>query len=117
MPGKTGFEVLEALLSKDCMTKVIVMSMYADQAYADRARGFGCLRIYSQRGRNIELDKALRTQEGEFFTSHSVGRATINLMTEQSVSKLDDLTETERRVLRLLAQGFDQQGNWRELRD
>lgn len=106
MPGKTGFEVLEALLERNCNTKVIIMSMHADQAYADRARDLGAVAFIAKEDAISELDKALNCQEGDFYTSGSVGRATLNLLAEQSTEKLDELTSTERRVLKLLAQGL-----------
>lgn len=106
MPGKTGFEVLEALLKKDCMTRVIVMSMHADQAYAARARDLGAVAFIAKEDAISELDKALSTVDGEFYTSRSVGRSTPDLVAEQTTGMLDELTPTERRVLKLLAQGL-----------
>ncbi|MEP0729823.1 MAG: response regulator transcription factor, partial [Parasphingorhabdus sp.] len=61
MPGKTGFEVLEELLTKNCSTRVIVMSMHAEQIYADRARNLGAVAFIAKEDALSDLDDALQT--------------------------------------------------------
>lgn len=106
MPGKTGFEVLEALDGRFPETQIIVMSMHADASYAERAEALGASAFIAKEDALSEIENALLHRPRQFYQSKSVGRTTLNPLIEQSDEKFENLTASERRVLKLLAQGL-----------
>ncbi len=105
MPGKNGFEVLRAALDANIPTKFIVMSMYADAAYARMANDAGAFGFIAKEDALSELDQALLSPDGQFFESASVGRPTISPRDPNSVETFDRLTPAERKILLYLGQG------------
>jgi len=106
MPEKTGFEVLEELLTTGSLTQVVVLSMHAELAYAERAKDLGANAFIAKEDALSELDAALSTSADDFYVSKSVGQVVPNFLNEKPEKKLEQLTPTEGRVLELLAQGL-----------
>lgn len=106
MPGKTGFDVLETLVARGLETRVVVMSMHAEKAYADRARELGASAFIAKEDALTELDHALLQKEGDFYSSVSVGRVTLNLLEESTKNKLALLTPAEKKIFHLLGNGM-----------
>lgn len=106
MPIKTGFDVLEELSLKDCLTKIIVMSMHAESSYANRAKNLGAVAFIAKEDALSELDKAIKTADDGFYMSRSVGLSKPDFLKEETSGLLDNLTRTETKVLYLLAQGL-----------
>ena len=105
MPAKSGFEVLRAVIEDGLETRVLVLSMYADDAYARRAHDAGADGFIAKEDAMSELDAALASPPGGFFTSPSVGRPTIVPLDENALGSIGGLTPAERRILLLLGQG------------
>ncbi|MEP1420199.1 MAG: response regulator transcription factor [Erythrobacter sp.] len=105
MPEKTGFEVLEALLASNVTTRVIVMSMHADDIFADRARDLGASGFIAKEDALSELGQALAAPSNSFYTSQSVGKVVPNFLVESRNQSADKLTVKETEVLRLIGLG------------
>ncbi|MGP1354521.1 MAG: response regulator transcription factor [Parasphingopyxis sp.] len=105
MPGKTGFDVLAAVGDETIGTRVLIFSMHADTAYAERARDLGASGFIAKEDALTEIDSALAMPPGQFFQSSAVG-ATPKITLETGDSALlDRLTGAERRIVALLANG------------
>ena len=115
MPSMTGFQILQSAREQRMPTRIIVMSMFADQVYAERAKELGARGFIAKEDAVAELDQALRTPEGQFFMSESVGRSTNFLCLQLGDNRLDQLTPAESRILRLLAEGATSKEIGREL--
>lgn len=105
MPRKNGFEVLRDAFEADLPTKFIVMSMYADAAYARKASEAGAFGFIAKEDAMSELDQAIASPDGQFFESASVGRPTLAPLDPDSVETTDQLTTAERKILLYLGQG------------
>ncbi|MCP5264831.1 MAG: response regulator transcription factor [Burkholderiaceae bacterium] len=108
MPGLSGFEVLERSRQAGIPTRMVILSMHAEQAYAARARAAGAQAFVAKEDAAAELIRALDTAD-TFFMSQSVGvSGPADLPPGDAADRelVERLTESERRVLRLLAKGW-----------
>ncbi|MEZ5694486.1 MAG: response regulator transcription factor [Altererythrobacter sp.] len=105
MPSCSGFDVLRAALEEGIETRILVMSMYADDAYARKACDAGASGFVAKEDAIAELARALAAGRDTFYTSPSVGRPTIAPIDSDARDGLDLLTPAERRILLMLGQG------------
>ena len=109
MPGVSGFDALRELSETKSPTRVLIISMHADAAYAKRAREIGAIGFVAKEDAPTEVLKALDEAEAGFFMSQSVG-------SQQSAGNhqfdagpddtdLSPITGAERKVLILLSLG------------
>jgi len=105
MPKSTGFDVLAAALKCSPQTRIILISMYADQAYAKQAEELGAIGYITKEDAISELDKALQLEHGEFFKGRSVGRPRPAIINNSVHEEFDSLTQTERKILLYLGEG------------
>jgi DNA-binding NarL/FixJ family response regulator len=111
MPRLNGIEVTARALKQDPRLKVIILSMYADEAYVVRALAAGAKAYLLKEATEEDLLPAVRAvAAGRSFFSPAVSR----LLLEDYVRHLKQrgledsfhlLTEREREVLQLLAEG------------
>ncbi len=106
MPKSNGFDVLSETLEQGIMTHIIVMSMYADEAYAKKAEELGAVAFIAKEDAISELDTALLSRHDKFFASASVGRRTPAFMDQDSLQNLQSLTPAEKNVLQYLGDGY-----------
>jgi DNA-binding NarL/FixJ family response regulator len=111
MPRLNGIEVTARALKQDPRLKVIILSMYADEAYVVRALSAGARAYLLKEATEEDLLPAVRAvASGRSFFSPAVSR----LLLEDYVRHLKQrgledsfhlLTDREKEVLQLLAEG------------
>jgi len=115
MPGLNGFAMLEAVRDKGLLTRIVVFSMYADAAYADRAQALGASGFIAKEDALTEMDSALAIPVGGFFRSRAVGRPAVAPIEASDEELLGYLTQAERKVVELLGGGLTSKEIAREL--
>ncbi len=104
MPGMNGFEVLEHLKATALPTRFLIISMYAEHSYAERARDLGAAGYFAKEDAISEMLQALQLPDDKFFTSQSVGGNSLTPPVANT-SPVSLLTPAERRVLLLVGTG------------
>ena len=108
MPKMNGFEVLERARDQDLNTIFIIMTMYKDEAMFNRVLDLGAWAYVLKENAVTEIIHSVRAvREGQYYISASIA----NFLLKRSVRSpsandrsIDELTPTERRVLKLLAE-------------
>ncbi|WP_158284757.1 response regulator [Oricola cellulosilytica] len=111
MPGMDGFEVALRLRDQGSGCLVIVVSMYADKAYVEKAMECGAHGFVAKEDAGTELGMAFVQAGSGFFMSSSVGKPepllTVASDTGEGIAQmLERLTPAERRVLRLVSRSL-----------
>jgi DNA-binding NarL/FixJ family response regulator len=112
MPGLSPFEACEQLKARRPEMKVIVLSMYDDYEYVDKALKVGADGYLVKKVAGAELVDAIRrVNRGERVFSADVLDMLISSLqdssaTQRDVSPIRSLTERELDVLRLISQGL-----------
>lgn len=106
MPRLTGIEAAPQILKASPRSRIVVLSMYADAHYQERARKAGASG-YALKSEPITalleiLDLVLR---GAAFVSNTLPRSDSAVALRSAKLDLDELSPREREVLRLLAEG------------
>lgn len=106
LPGTCGLEVLELLAERPQPPRVIVVSMYPEDAYAAQAIRAGAWGYVSKANATRELPQAIRTVAGG---QRYLPDAVALLIAQQDVAAAqaphERLSEQERQLLLLLAAG------------
>jgi DNA-binding NarL/FixJ family response regulator len=109
MPGMNGFEVLDQVLKEFSDTRVIILSIYDSEEYADRAIGSGARGYLPKSAAASELETAIKAvMRGDLYLSPALSRKSA---TEEVYDDLlergliSDLTPRQREVLRKIAEG------------
>ena len=109
MPGMNGFETLREVSEANIPTRVLIISMHADTAYAKRARDLGAIGFVAKEDSPTEVLRAFDEGEAGFFMSQSVGgQHTVgNRQFDPGPDDTDlsTITDAERKVLILLSLG------------
>jgi DNA-binding NarL/FixJ family response regulator len=116
MPGIDGIEATRRLLAARPATKVLVLTTFAQDEYVSGALSAGASGFLLKRASPERLLDAVRTvAAGEALLDPAVTRTLIERYVATGASRpdpapelrrrLDELTERERQVLRLVAQG------------
>lgn len=109
LPDRDGYSVLEWARARLPDLTTVVLSMYTEWAFAERARALGARAFIAKEDALSEIHAALSTAPGAFYSSESVlapagdedGRFAAGL-SERS----QRLSPTERDVMRLLSHGL-----------
>ena len=115
MPDMNGLEALPLILANCPASRVIVVTMYDDEAYLQRALAQGASGYILKEAADAELVAAIRAvRQGDTFIYPSLTRHLINLLFKQKTtttcpSPQTDLTARETQVLRLVALGYTSQ--------
>jgi len=111
MPGIGGLEVLKALAGRHVPTRVVVLSMHANEAYVAEALRNGALAYVLKEASATDVLAAVRqVASGQRFLSPPLNEASIEAQlqhppTSGSTPPDQVLTARERQVLVLAAQG------------
>ena len=112
MPGMSGTEAVRQVATRFPETRVLVVSMHADEAYVHAALAAGAAGYLLKGADKAELEVALRqVARGESYLSPAISAAVVaalaNASTAEAIgSPLDALTVRQQQVLQLVAEGL-----------
>lgn len=118
MPGTGGLQAIRHIRKAAPACKVLILSMHDDESYLREALKAGASGYALKKAADVELLSAIRAvHRGEVFLDPSLTRVLISgLIRGEDMSKpaeadtgIDRLSDREREVLRLLAQGHTSQ--------
>ena len=110
MPGQTGFDVARALQSSDLATRIIFLTMHRDEGIFNTALDLGAQGYLLKESAIEEIQACVKAvAQGEKFISPQLStfllqRASRATAFVQQQPTLNDLTPSERRVLKMIAQ-------------
>lgn len=109
MAGMSGLEALAALRAEESTTRIIILSMHAEQEYVAQALRVGAEGYLLKDAAPAELEIALRAvMRNETYLSPAVSRQVVagfrQGLTAPS-SPLDALTPRQQQILKLIAEG------------
>jgi DNA-binding NarL/FixJ family response regulator len=111
MPMLNGIDATAQVMRRRPDTKVIILSMHADESYILRALGAGAKGYLLKESTETDVLPAVRSvTEGKPYVTPSIARVLledyIRMLKQNNLQdSYDLLTEREREVLQLLAQG------------
>ncbi|HOM82347.1 MAG TPA: response regulator transcription factor [Armatimonadota bacterium] len=113
MPGVGGLEVLERIKKECPQVRVVVLTMHDDESYMERVMASGGSGYVLKKAADTELISAIRAvHQGGVYLHPSMTRALVNQLQRRSAaqerqSRLESkLSEREREVLKLIAEGY-----------
>jgi DNA-binding NarL/FixJ family response regulator len=110
MPGLDGLGLTMAVASGPSGTRVIILSMHTEVAYADKAVRAGAVGFLVKDSAVAEVEVAVRAvARGESYLSPVVSKHVVAgyaRMAEAQVAEPDPLTPRQREVLKLIAEGL-----------
>jgi len=108
MPKKTGLDVLREL--KDSSTKIIFLTMYAEEDIFDEAMDFGIKGyVLKDSAVNDIIECILSVNEDNYYISPNVSNLLVNRRNKsknliKKNPELGNLTKTERNILRFISE-------------
>lgn len=106
LPGIGGLELLRRMLLEDKTVRILVLSMHAEPMYVVRAMELGARGYLSKSSSAEELLTAVRrVAEGGRYIENEIAQE-LALNNVSSGHGLQDLTERDLEILRLLAEGM-----------
>ena len=112
MPGMSGSEAVRRASARFPETRVLVVSMHADEAYVRDALAAGATGYLLKGADKAELEHALhQIARGQTYLSPAISAAVVAALVKANDSNLagsplDLLTDRQREVLRLVAEGY-----------
>lgn len=111
MPGLNGLEATREILAIRPQTKIVVLSMHADRRYVIESLKAGATGYFLKNSSARDLEEGLRSvARGEIRICPSISTAVIreflSLSSEVEDSAFSVLSDRERQVLQLLAEGL-----------
>ncbi len=110
MPNLTGFALLRAMRAQRLTTAVVFLTMYHDEEMFNEALDLGALGYVLKDSATTDITSAIRAAaSGQPFISPAISAYLFNRATRvttliQQLPGLNNLTPTERRVLKLIAE-------------
>ena len=110
MPHLTGFQLMRELRAQRIGTAVVFLTMYSDEEIFNEALDLGALGYVLKDSATTDIIGAIRAAaSGQHFISPAISnylfnRATRSTTLIQQLPRLNDLTATERRVIKLIAE-------------
>jgi len=111
MPHLNGIEAIREMTGRVPATRVLVLSMYADEAYVTQVLRAGAAGYILKDSAETDLVQAITAvSEWKAFFSPAIARVMLDDYVRQLASKgivdrYDSLTEREREVFQLIAEG------------
>jgi len=108
MPQMNGIEATRQLTRLMPKTKVIVLTMYADEEYIVRALQAGVRGYLLKKAAAAELLQAIRAVErGDFYLSSDISNVVVQrfLSSDAATAESEPLSDRERQILQLVAEG------------
>jgi DNA-binding NarL/FixJ family response regulator len=106
LPGLNGVEVARLILRDSPRTRVIVLTMHADEAYVFEALRAGIQGYVLKSQAFSDLDQAISTVlNGSVYLSPGISRTVMDAAIGGAAAPPDALTARERQVLHLISEG------------
>jgi DNA-binding NarL/FixJ family response regulator len=111
MPELGGLEATAEILKADPAVKILILSMYSNDAYIRKAFELGAKGYMLKNALELDLNRAVKAlAEGEAYFSPAISHIVLESMKTGSFSEAaqdpyDRLTLREKEVLQLIAQG------------
>ena len=111
MPRLNGVEAVQQIVRRAPNIKVLVLTMYVDEAYVNRTVRAGALGYLLKDSADVDLIRAVAAvASGKSFFSPAVARIILDeygrqLSEKGAVDRYDTLSEREREVFQLIAEG------------
>lgn len=112
MPKKNGLEVAKAVQELGLTTSVIILTMYKDEYFFNEAMDAGVRGYVLKEAAINDILESIRTvADGKYYISPMISGYLVTRSTKQATLRnntptLESLTETENKVLRLIAEGY-----------
>ena len=107
LPGIGGLELLRRMLLEDRTTRILILSMHAESLYAARAMELGARGYLSKNASAEELLTAVRrVVDGGRYIENEIAQD-LALQALSPGHGLQDLTERDLEIMRLLAEGMN----------
>ncbi|MDH7570383.1 MAG: response regulator transcription factor [Armatimonadota bacterium] len=113
MPGMGGLEALERIKKELPSVKVVILTMHDDESYMERIMTSGGSGYVLKKAADTELLCAIRAvQQGGVYLHPAMTRVLVNQLSRKNLANekqghlQSKLTEREREVLKLIAQGY-----------
>lgn len=107
LPGIGGLELLRRMLLEDKAARIIVLTMHAEPLYAARALSLGARGYLSKNASAEELLIAVtRVAGGGRYIENNIAQE-LALQTLETRHQLEDLTDRDLEIMRLLAEGMN----------
>jgi DNA-binding NarL/FixJ family response regulator len=109
MPGSDGFEVARKMLEKNLPTKVIFLTMHKDEHFLNKALDLDVKGYLIKESAVTDIINCIKNvAEGRVFISPSISGFLLKRIkqaekTKDTAAFLESLTQTERRILTLIA--------------
>ena len=106
MPELNGLEAADRLHRDHPKTKVIILSMHANEEYVAQALRAGASGYLLKDAATTELDMAIKAvAQGQFYLSPSISRQVVDSYLHGGPTGLDLLSPRQREILQLIAEG------------
>jgi two-component system response regulator NreC len=111
MPGLNGLEVTRQLIKRFSGLRIIILSMYANEGFVLQALKFGAMGYVLKNSGSTELKRAIRSvAAGKRYLSPPLSDLAIEAYIEKvrstGMNEIEVLTERERTVLQMAAEGL-----------
>lgn len=109
MPGLNGIEVAGVVRESSPRTRILMLSMHAEEGFVARALRAGVSGYLLKDSAPDELSSALRAlSRGDSYLSPAISRQVVEgfLKSDQPADPLASLTQRQREVLQLVAEGL-----------
>jgi DNA-binding NarL/FixJ family response regulator len=110
MPFKNGFQIVRELNNINSTTRVIFLTMYSEEKIFNEALDLGIMGYVVKDSALSEISECLdRVSKGDYFISPSISGYLVTRLKRRegfanSHPSINDLTETERKVLKLISE-------------
>lgn len=109
MPGLNGLDATSRIMKESSTTRVILLSMYANEEYLRQALQVGAVGYLLKGAELSELELAIRTvSRGETYLTPAVAKYAVDVYRNKSgepSSPLARLSGRQREILQLIAEG------------
>ena len=109
MPGLSGLEVAKRASDESPRTKIVILSMHADATYVTQALRAGVAGYLLKGAAVSELPLAFQAvMRGETYLTPKISKHVVEALlrdTEEESTPLQSLTERQREILQLIAEG------------